>query len=183
MATAAVLAAIPLVILHVTDYAHVPGRTLETAERIASRAYADIGVPVRWVDGSAGTAARDGAVHLDVVILTPEMTTHRLAPPDALGQGRRESRRASIYYGHVVDYASRTRGDVDQVLALALAHEVGHMLLPEYSHSPSGLMRATWKGRIVGVPGFLPAQAAAIRTQLMTEREPEGGAFSPPERP
>jgi hypothetical protein len=181
LATAAIAAAgrpafattedVPLVILHVTDYALVSGRNLETAEHIAARVYAKIGVLLRWVDGHAATAAPDGAIHLDVVILNADMTAHRHAPPDALGQGRRESRRASIYYERIIEYACRTRGDLDQIFALTLAHEVGHMLLPEYSHSHSGLMRATWKGRIVGLPDFLPSQAAAIRRLLMVDTE------------
>ena len=183
MATTAALAAammaltttanIPAVVVHVTDYAQVSGRTLETAEQLAGRAYAKIGVPLRWADGSGAAAAADGSVHLDVVILDAGMTTRRHAPPDALGQGRRESRRAAIYYGQITDYALRTRGDVDLVLALALAHEIGHMLLPEYSHSRFGLMRPTWTGRIVEVPDFLPAQAAAIRTLLLADTSHE----------
>ena len=31
-----------------------------------------------------------------------------------------------------------------QVLAIAIAHEIGHLLLPPDAHSETGLMRADW---------------------------------------
>jgi hypothetical protein len=33
---------------------------------------------------------------------------------------------------------------LDKVLAVAIAHELGHMLLPSGKHSKFGLMRAPW---------------------------------------
>ena len=60
----------------------------------------------------------------------------------------------------------RTNGDPATTLALVLAHEIGHLLLPEYSHAPSGLMRAHWEGRVDNIPSFIPAQATTIRMML-----------------
>jgi hypothetical protein len=153
----------------VTDYARVSARQLETSQRIAGRVYAKIGVPIMWVDGNAAEMGRDGAVHLDMAILGAAMTARGDAPPDALGKAGRESKRASVYYGRVVEHATRTHADLDQVLALALAHELGHLLLPDYSHTKRGLMQAARTGRIVAVPDLLPAQAATIRIMLIVE--------------
>ena len=47
-----------------------------------------------------------------------------------------------------------------------LAHEIGHVLLPDHSHSPVGIMRATWEDRIVNVPGFTDEQGATMRALL-----------------
>jgi hypothetical protein len=44
------------------------------------------------------------------------------------------------------------------------------MLLPEHSHSPSGLMRANWGGRLNRIPDFMPAQAETIRTLVAAGR-------------
>jgi hypothetical protein len=52
------------------------------------------------------------------------------------------------------------------MLGFVLAHEIGHMLLPRYSHTALGLMKAAWVGTITGIPEFLPEQAATIRTLL-----------------
>jgi len=160
---------IPTVVVHVTDYAHVSARQLEISQRIAGRVFAKIGVPVMWVDGNGAEGGCDGAVHLDMVILTAAMTARGNAPPGALGRAARESKRAAVYYERIMDYAARTRGDLDQVLALALAHELGHLLLPAYSHTKRGLMRAARTDRIVEMPNLLPTQAATIRMMLIVE--------------
>ena len=154
------------VVLHVTDYSHMPAKELEQAERLASDAYARVGVDVIWTDGCAAQAGADEALHLDVVILTAAMTARRHPPALAFGQAAHETRHAFIYGARITEHAFQTGSDPRWVLGLVLAHEVGHMLLPTYGHTPSGLMRAFWEGRVVAIPDFLPAQAATIRTQL-----------------
>ena len=57
------------------------------------------------------------------------------------------------------------------VLAHAMAHEIGHLLLP-YGHSPTGLMRADWNAKdldlaLDGRLNFTSAQAELIRGQLL----------------
>jgi hypothetical protein len=161
------------VVLHVTDYAQVPAGELLEAERLASQVYERIGVRIIWTGGWATEATADSALQLDVIILNAKMTAQRRpARPMALGEAGHVSRRAFIHFARVIDHAIETRSDPRLVLGLVLAHEVGHMLLPEYSHTPSGLMRADWKGRLTTIPDFLPAQAAEIRSQLTAEDRP-----------
>lgn len=157
------------VVLHVADYAKVPAGEMGSAQQAAARVYERIGVQLVWTDGSARLAPADGAVHLDVWILTAEMTHRMKAAPDGFGQASHSTKRAYIHYSRILAYAKQSASDPARVLALVLAHEVGHMLLPEYSHAPSGLMRANWEGRIVGIPDFLPAQANTISRMLMAE--------------
>ena len=171
----------PLV-LHVTDYAHLktgeldlkPGDLLE-AKRLATAVYARIGVRVVWADGCAAGAAPDGALHLDVILLSAEMTARRQPAPAPMtfGQASRETRRAFIYSARVINHAIQTGSDPSWVLALVLAHEVGHMLLPVYSHTTSGLMRPYWEGRIAAIPDFLPSQAEEIRSRLAAQAPPD----------
>ena len=178
----------PLV-LHVTDYTHLktrelamkPGDLLE-AERLATEVYARIGVRVVWTDGCAAGAAGDGALHLDVILLSAEMTARRQPTPGPMtfGQASRETRRAFIYSARVINHAIQTASDPRWVLALVLAHEVGHMLLPQYSHSTSGLMRPYWEGRIVAIPDFLPSQGEEIRSRLTTPETTERREIAPP---
>ena len=42
--------------------------------------------------------------------------------------------------------ADEAHGRVDKVLATAIAHELGHMLLPDGKHARAGLMRPLWDG-------------------------------------
>jgi hypothetical protein len=119
-----------------------------------------------WTGGASATAPADGALHLDVLILSEDRTQEKMSEADALGEASSLTRRAYIHYSRVLAYATRTMSDSRCVLALVLAHEIGHMLLPEPSHTTSGLMRANWRGQIAVVPGFSPTQAATIRALL-----------------
>jgi hypothetical protein len=158
----------PTVVLHVAALIEVPADQLADAQKTASQTYAHIGVRLVWTGGFARTAAADGALHLDVILIGAAAADRMNANRTAFGQAIRAAQRAYIYLGRIVDHARHTSVDPAWVLALVLAHEVGHMLLPEYSHAPSGLMRATWDGRIVDVPDFAADQAATIRTLLTT---------------
>jgi hypothetical protein len=106
-----------LLVLHVTDHAHLQTGELLEAERLAARVYARIGVRIAGTDGYAAGGAADGALHLDVMILSAEMMARRQPAP------------APMTFGP----ASR---DPSGMLALVFAHEVGHMLLPEDTGHP-----------------------------------------------
>jgi hypothetical protein len=165
-ATAAAPPPVATVVLHTADFQHVPTTLLADAQRIATGVYADVGVRLIWTDGYARQAPADGAFHLDVVILTAELTERRRRPASAVGDASHMAKRAYIYYGRIISHAEGTNSEPRIALAAVLAHEVGHLLLPEYSHARSGIMRAKWNGRIGSLPGFLPAQAATIRRLL-----------------
>jgi hypothetical protein len=51
----------------------------------------------------------------------------------------------SVSYAQVRRVAGQYRQPVPDILSLAMAHEVGHLLLP-LSHSATGIMRAEWDG-------------------------------------
>jgi hypothetical protein len=58
------------------------------------------------------------------------------------------------------------------VLAYAMAHEMGHLLLPYPAHSTNGIMRAEWDGDDLrhianGSMLFTPAQTALIRARAV----------------
>jgi hypothetical protein len=157
----------PAVVLHVSDLAGVPPHDRADAQGGATRVYERIGVRLVWTNGDAAHAPADGALHLDVIILTGAMADRHNANQAALGQASRVTRRAYIYYSRIVAHASRTEVDPARLLATVLAHEIGHLLLPEYSHSPDGLMQAKLWGRSPNVPDFTDEQAATIRALLM----------------
>jgi hypothetical protein len=153
-------------VLHVKDYQRVPAGELAGAQRVVSELYARIGVEIVWTAGSARMAPADGNWHVDVVIMDQQMTDRDAPDATAFGKGSMLIHRATIYFPRILAHAWMTHSNPARVLALVLAHEVGHTLLPEYSHAASGLMRANWEGAVVHVPGFAPAQATAIRATL-----------------
>ena len=72
---------------------------------------------------------------------------------------------------------------VDKVLAVAIAHELGHMLLPDGKHAKAGLMRAPWDGNAfrsaaAGLLVFSPDSAALVRREAEIEWRPTAVASS-----
>jgi hypothetical protein len=119
------------------------------------------------------------------VILSRELTDQLTVATTALGGavGTREyrGRTAYVFYDRVERVArtylntSRRDGidDTDNVIVLAhaMAHEIGHLLLP-YGHSTTGLMRADWDAKdmrlaVHGRLNFTSEQAELIRTRFL----------------
>jgi hypothetical protein len=153
-------------VLHVTTYERIPDAEMAGAQQAVVQVYGRIGVHIAWAGGVAAEAAADRARHIDVIFLTAAMADRKQPNASAFGQASHVTGRAYIYPTRVFAHASQTSSDPELVLGLVLAHEIGHVLLPEYSHTPSGLMRAQWQGRLVAIPGFLPGQATTIRTMI-----------------
>ena len=156
----------PVVVLHVTNDAHVSRGDLTEAQQQASRVYEAAGVRTIWTDGAAQTAQPDGAFHIDVVLVPYDKTAgnpHGKGAAKAFGKTWQPTRRAYVFYNPIFDHAMRTGSNVARLLAAVIAHEVGHILLPAGSHSPSGIMRANWFGCMLSVPGFTVDQGMTMR--------------------
>ena len=159
-----------VVVLHVTDDAHVSGGVLAEAEHQATRVFYATGVRAVWSGGAIPTTQPDGAFHVEVVIRSTDTTAgqSQLAgiAGAVLGRALPPFSRAYIFYDRVCDYAMQTDSSLASLLGAVIAHEVGHLLLPASSHSQSGIMRANWDGRIVRMPEFTVDQGTTIRTRL-----------------
>jgi hypothetical protein len=61
-----------------------------------------------------------------------------------VGDPSRRGILATVYYESVRVVAQSSGVVPSKLLGRAIAHEVGHLLLPGGGHSPTGLMRAPW---------------------------------------
>jgi len=162
------------VVLHVTDRATTATHGLGEAEGQVTQVYRAIGVHVLWTQGAAALAPPDGVIHLDVILLAREAVdvkcrADRLADT-VMGSAAGPTKRAYIFVNRIVDHARLTTSSVGTLLAMVIAHEVGHLLLPAFSHAPSGIMRANWDGPVRRVPGFTDDQGATIRMRVAAAR-------------
>jgi hypothetical protein len=71
---------------------------------------------------------------------------------------------AYVFLDKVTSFAASYRLVVAHVLACALSHEIGHLLLPPNAHRPDSVMRDGWHPalfppRAPGLLGFPPDQA------------------------
>ena len=88
-----------------------------------------------------------------------------------IGDVHEMGRAAYIFKDRVLEIAHKRHQDVEQVLAYAIAHEMGHVLLPRPAHTAEGIMRAEWNGddlRHVASDAlrFTPAQATQMKSTL-----------------
>lgn len=82
---------------------------------------------------------------------------------------------ASVYYGDAALMAERQqlRSELPLLLGCLIVHEIGHLLLNSFGHSPTGIMQAEWgpiqlQQSLTGLMIFTPAQSRLIREQVET---------------
>jgi hypothetical protein len=150
----------------------VPATIVRQAQEEVSRVYANIDVPVEWRDTPVAGAERSDIIRL--VLLPYETGDLRRRENEVMGAAMRTeegSAVAYVYYRRVQAQASRYQVSIGSVLACAIAHELGHLLLPGTPHASSGLMRGCWsrdefnqadQGRL----RFLPDDVARIHAGL-----------------
>jgi hypothetical protein len=79
--------------------------------------------------------------------------------------------RAYVFWSRVERASSSFTAGLDKVLAVAIAHEIGHMLLPDGKHAKSGLMAAPldpshFRSASAGLLLFSEASAELISREL-----------------
>ena len=100
--------------------------------------------PRREVDPLA--AACDGLEDVTVILLNREMPVPPELSSTAIGfaAGPRPGRIAYVLYDRVDAAARAADWPLAEWLAVVIAHEVGHLLLPSGSDSSAGVMRGSW---------------------------------------
>ena len=109
-----------------------------------------------------------------------------------MGTREHRGRVAYVFYNRV-ERIARTRLNMSRqverddlynliMLAHAMAHEIGHLLLP-YGHSATGLMRAEWDAKdmrlaLDGRLNFTSEQAELIRGRLLARTVDAQSAYS-----
>lgn len=169
----------PTIIVELFDHAGLSAATLTQAKNDVSRIYGDVGVEVLWTDVAGKDAHGRFVIHL--------MIRPRAARPRVMGSAFSNPHgtggTAFVYRDRVLDVARSRDVDVARVLAYAMAHEMGHLLLPYPSHAAAGIMHADWDGdelrdMAAGSLRFTPAQANAIRAKASASGAVAGSADS-----
>lgn len=133
------------VILQMNNIAHAPAGHLERAQQEVIRLYHNIGVDMAWTGPDVSRATPAPAIRVVLVpyeagdMLRREKPVMGAAVLTELGTSV-----AYVFYRQVETQARQYDVSLAMILASAIAHEVGHLLLPDGRHSPDGLMRACW---------------------------------------
>ena len=86
------------------------------------------------------------------------------------GNHRTRATRGYVFWQRVKRAGSRFTAALPNVLAVAVAHELGHMLLPDGAHARQGIMAAPWNKEHFGWASAGLLHFSRETTVLMTRR-------------
>src|SRR5688500_18993207 len=167
----------PLLAVTVIDLASVTKQVLGRAADDVTSIYDLAGVELLWNTTRSTDCEPPAAGHWIRVVLyagrqSRELGERAHAGPFTMGFAPCAGVPATpctiayIFYDRIEEFAREARLPVGRVLGLAIAHEIGHLLLPRRSHSAHGIMRASLAlGRSI-----LP-QFTAVRSEERRCRE------------
>ena len=179
----------PHVQIRVFNLARVPTRDLLRAEAEVTRILAEADIDVRWAEGAVDDSAslstdfsandsptggckvagNAGEVRLQ---LLPH--TRRGFAPGTVGFSLPCAKfgvDSTVFIDQCEAVTYHTLASFRKVLAYAIAHELGHVLLRSSEHTQTGLMRALWdknawiRATVSGFP-IDPEQARRMRVEL-----------------
>jgi hypothetical protein len=190
----------PAITIHVHNYARIAPRTLAGAEKVATGIFREAGLEARWAD-SVLTTENDrenfaghstfNLADIQLSVLPREMSDRLGLPNNVMGVvPGADAQIAYVFDSKVEDVFQTTlsayrTGHIDrrvsesQILGIAIAHELGHLLLNLQGHSARGIMRGECglldlRNAADGMLLFTPQQAEVLRANTRsrnTQRE------------
>ena len=158
----------PVVVIRVENSNGLEQRDLHRAQTLATDIYGRAGVALRWTPDQTTVADRTLSIVLTTSTAAPAaLGGDAMGVAPSPGDGTRGTL-AFVFLDKVSSFASAYRVSIAHVLACALAHEIGHLLLPPNSHRTDSVMRGDWHPgifppRAPGILGFPPDQAKLLR--------------------
>lgn len=169
----------PQLTVYVNDTAHTPGRSLSDAEREAARVFRNAGISVEWVncarDEASANVSRCRQTPAPGELVIRIIPQARQAAQNVTGTsflGPSGGVYADIFLDRVLDLQ---QGDpslsLPAILGDVIAHELGHLLLGENSHTHFGLMQPNWtysQLRLIemGQLRFSSSEASQLRERI-----------------
>ena len=141
--------------VRVFPYADIPKHVLEGAFAESKRVFRRAGVQTTWIacetkrvtENSRQCTAKPTAVDIIVRITSmhgPHAAGHNPFGVAFVPRADRPGVHASVFYDRVKEHSGRWQAPAALLLGHLIAHEVGHLLLGNNSHSRSGIMQARW---------------------------------------
>jgi len=160
----------PIVPVRIENDAQASERTIDEALMNAGGVFRRAGVVVSWRADSESASAEP----LTIRIAAKASDVPFRAAEDSMGVARGlDGSRATVayvFFDRVREFAERGHVDAWMVLGCAIAHELGHLLLPVNAHAADGIMRAQWDSHVIARAGgflsFAPDQARLLRMRV-----------------
>ena len=167
----------PILAVTVIDLASVSKAVLGRAAEDATSIYDLAGVELVWNTTRSVECDQPGDGYWVRVVLYAGHKSRALghaanASPSTMGfapcagMTTGPCRIAYIFFDRIEEFASRMSLPPGRVLGLAIAHEIGHLLLPRRSHSTHGIMRPALDLHRSILPQFTASEAGVIRARV-----------------
>ena len=142
------------------DKVHAPSKVTAASVALTTRIYATTGVRLDWT-----TSCEAGGFS---VTLGDEGEVPAIFTSDTVGFAAPGTTDAAVIYARVARLAHDFHARLPLLLGYVIAHELGHLLLPPHSHSPTGVMTGTFNPLLFDTHElrFDPQQAAQLRVAI-----------------
>jgi len=171
------------ILLRIRDTAHVPDAVLTKAQADVTRIYREAGLEVLWPTAELLSAesneTRQAALTVAIVPMEQAERINSAVADGRVGFAARtpdgEGRFVYVIYDRVERLTGGNGVHRASMLAIAIAHEIGHLLLPYKEHSRRGLMREEWTRADLQLAQrelafFTPRQAEVLRHRISASR-------------
>lgn len=161
----------PVISIRVEVSGALDGVNLHRAQQLTTAIYQQAGVALDWTTHTA-PPARSLIIVLATIAAAPAgVAPEAMGVAPTPGDGSRGTT-AYVFVDRVISFTVAYRLAGEHVLACAMAHEIGHLLLPPNAHSSEGIMRSNWHPGLFppktpGVLGFPPEQARLLRLRVL----------------
>jgi hypothetical protein len=140
----------PKITIRLFNYAHLSGPLLNETKDQTDLIYRKAGLEIVWADCPVGEEDPSNYPACTEVwdethfFLRIFGTTPKGTADGKNGEAFLRARIANIYEDRVQVQAQRLNVSLPRILAHAISHEVGHLLLGSNSHAPTGIMVGKW---------------------------------------
>ena len=177
--------------VRVYNDAHVPDVQMRAAEEVVARVLRQAGIETEWSDctvvggvmrGDSPSCAAPLHSRDLVVYFVDRLEAHfSWVDGNALGYSiipdtHELASMAYVSYSRIQHLSVSTCAGVEELLGLAMAHEIGHLLFGTLDHANQGIMRAPWRLRDLEAKAwdefqFTKEQVKRLRTGAEVRRQ------------
>jgi hypothetical protein len=150
-------------LIRVYDYSGLPRQTMRSAEERTTAIFHRAGIELEWAhcrisvdDPKPGDPACKqpmGPEDIMLRILTEKMARQVGRQEDCVGYSIHTSTgrgdKAGIFFHRIQQVERESKAPRSAVLGIFMAHEIGHLLLPDGRHSRDGVMRGWWEPQVM----------------------------------
>ena len=157
----------------VYDAAKVPPQVLQRAKDDTARILGEARIQIRWLNCTPEPGECPQSFDRTMLVLHIAANRRGLEDGESTGIALLAPEGGVHFYVFYNAIELIAKGDVKPavILAHAIAHEIGHLLLSLHGHTPTGMMQGRWgAGELqkanMGFLVFSPEQAAKMREEI-----------------